>query len=255
MTRVLLLSLVFLLESCALRLVVLSNLDWFITQQVDRQLNLYGEQEDILQNDIKTFIKQNKSIIASLDEKLASLPLKKPKVEQSALQALKIYNEVVELGAPIIAKTLASLDDKQIAKFEKNNLEQNFKIQKRIEDFEIKSIYKRYERFLGELNQEQKNLIIENKSLYVDLLKQRLERRLQLQSELLSILKLSEGKQQLLIKHLKSSALSDFNSTQKKNFKVIERILELATKEQMAQIKKKQKEARAWTQDFLLSQK
>jgi len=165
------------------------NLHFFIVSRIDKNLGLYGEQEIEVKADILKLLRDEVQIAKDISKDIQKL---EPKAFDSmkGFELLRSYYK--EIGGDvnlIMAKQIAKFDEKQVKRFFEINEEKNEEIEDRIKEREADDYYRRYEFFLGDLNQKQKDLIFKNVNLFKSLSKQRLQNRLSTQSKMKDIFK------------------------------------------------------------------
>lgn len=237
----------FFLSGCALKNLLVSNLDWVITQRADQALFLYGEQEDAFQRDIKSFLNNQKSLIRDFQTKLANIDIKNNDIETKAKQARTYYISIVNKLAPLISKYVISLDEKQIEKMRKSFLEKNQEIEEEIAEFTAEKVYDRYERYLGPLTSQQKSIIKQNQNIYIALKRERLGRRLKVQAELMNALNEAPRKAEKVEKVLNSFAQQRMTRSQISNLALIKEVLAIATEHQLKELTDKKSEILEWS--------
>lgn len=237
----------FLLSGCALKSLLVSNLDWVITQRADQALFLYGEQEDAFQKDIKVFLNEQKSLIRDFQGKLSSADIKKDDLEEKAQQARSYYITIVDKLAPLLSKYIISLDGKQLEKMRASFIEENQEIEEEISAFSVEKVYDRYERYLGPLTKQQKSILKQNQNIYIALKRERLGRRLKVQTELMSALKETPRKPETVENIIKSYAQQKMTRSQISNLALIKEVLAIATDHQLKELADKKSEILEWS--------
>ncbi|TNF28847.1 MAG: hypothetical protein EP319_08130 [Deltaproteobacteria bacterium] len=183
------------LSACSFKSLVMPNLDYFIVSRIDKNLGLYGEQEDQVKNEIQKLLKDNVEMAKLFREDILKLDPENLDPAKGYETLKSRYITLSEQVSAIMAKQIAHFDEKQIKQFFEINRDKNEELQERIKEIEIKDYYGRYEFFLGELNQKQKDLLKSKLSLFKDLSRERLQNRLETQNKMQDIFRLQDKKQ------------------------------------------------------------
>lgn len=237
----------FLLSGCAFKSLLVSNLDWVITQRADQALFLYGEQEDAFQKDIKSFLNEQKTLIKEFQVKLEASDIKTHDLEEKAQEARSYYITIVEKLAPLLSKYIVSLDEAQLKKMRASFEEENQEIEEEIAAFTVEKVYDRYERYLGPLTKQQKSLIKQNQNIYIALKRERLGRRLKIQTQLTEALKESPRSPDKIEKILKGHAQQTMTRSQVSNLALIKEVLAISTDHQLKELAEKKSEILEWS--------
>jgi hypothetical protein len=175
-------TLIFLLSaSCSFKSLLVSKLDYFMTDKISDELNLNSEQEDELREDVISFLNQNKTTAKTLIEKVNKFEVNK-NLPVDTLK--KQYKEFVARLLPILSKYYFKLSIDQRKEFFKYQENKNKEIEKQMNKITVKSVSKKYDGFFGYINDEQKNLIDKSLPLFKNMANVRMKRRINIQQAL-----------------------------------------------------------------------
>jgi len=176
------LILIFILSfSCSFKSLLVSNLDYLMTDKIADELLLNSEQEDELRVDIKKLLNETKESAKDLKVKISKIEIEKSlPIEELKKQYLNIVRKII----PIISKYYFKLSVDQRKEFFSYHQNKNEEVKKQMIEMTIKSVSNKYDGFFGDINQKQKELIIQNFSMMKELSKRRINRRLEIQSAL-----------------------------------------------------------------------
>ena len=248
-----LLTATFTLTGCGLRHVVIPNLDWLVTRELNKTMNHSGETKDQLRKDIAKLLEQTKPQAKRVHEQLKTLSLKNANVFAESEALSKEYDIFIVKFAPILAKYMAKMDAKQIEAFKEYNKEKNKGIMDSLKT-PGKKLIERYERFLGDLTEEQKKLLTWNLQPFVQITQQRLDRRLQYQKSIYKILENpDQAHRQREIEKLTLTYNRAYrgNPLRKKNQYLMIEVLKLSTPEQHEHFKETIADALPWLESFM----
>lgn len=229
------------------------NLHFFIVSRIDKNLGLYGEQEIEVKADILKLLKEEVSVAKGISNDLQDLNPKSfnPDKKYEVLQSY--YKQIGSKVNIILAKQIAKFDDKQIKKFFKISRKRNDEIEENIKDRETEDYYDRYEFFLDDLNQKQKDLIAKNIGLFKKLSKQRLENRLSTQAEMKVLFKIKDiNERQTKILELFSKRMSlPMTKERKQAISLFGDIIKSMDSEQIKYFREKQQSWLEWLDYYI----
>lgn len=241
------------LSACSFKSLVMPNLHFFIVSRIDKNLGLYGEQEDEVKNEIQKLLRDEVDTAKVILEDIKKL---EPKNFDSlgGYELLRTrYVTISEQVSAIMAKQIAKFDEKQIKQFYQINKEKNEEIEERIKEREADDYYGRYEFFLGDLNQKQKDLIKKNVTLFKNLSAQRLKNRLQTQNKMQDLFRLNDPKQrekEIYALFLGSSTMP-MTPERKQAIQLFGEIVSLMDKEQIQHFNEKRQEWVEWLEYYI----
>lgn len=195
MKKALLLFTFLIISSCSFKSFVMPNLDYLIVSRIDKNLGLYGVQEDEVKNEVQGFLKENIDTVKTIRTDLLKLDPQNFDARGSYELLRTRYISLSEQVSAIMAKQIAKFDEKQIKQFYEINKEKNEELEERIKEIQAKELFGRYEFFLGTLNQKQIDLIKNNMNLFKALSRERLQNRLETQNKMQDIFRLKDPKQ------------------------------------------------------------
>lgn len=244
---------IFTLSACSFKSLVFPNLDYLITSRIDQNLGLYGEQENEVKSDIQLLLRENISFVKNILDDIKKL---NPKTFDSlgGYELLRSrYVTISEQVSAIMAKQIAKFDEKQIKQFYEINQEKNEEIEERIKDRKAEDYYGRYEFFLGDLNQKQKDLIKKNVKLFKTLSSQRLQNRLQTQNKMQDLFRLKdpEQKEKEIYALFLGASIMPITPERKQVIQLFGEIVSLMDKEQIKSFSKKRQEWVEWLEYYI----
>ena len=240
-------------SACSFKSLVFPNLDYLIVSRIDQNLGLYGEQENQVKSDIQLLLRENISFVKIILDDIKKLDPKNFDSFREYELLRTRYRTISEQVSTIIAKQIAKFDEKQIKQFYEINKEKNEEIEERIKEREIEDYFGRYEFFLGDLNQKQKDLIKKNIDLYKSLSKQRLQNRIQTQKKMRDIFLIKNQKQKeksISVLFLTSSTLP-ISPERKQAIQLFGEIIVLMDKVQMKHFNEKRQEWVEWLEYYI----
>ncbi len=187
MKKILILVSLTFLTACSFKGLIIGNLPYLVTARIDKKIFLNSDQESQLKKDLERYFKVNKEKIKKIESDLKSM-----KLETSASQnyeELRIH--YIDLAGPfvvILSRYLARLDFEQQTYMFKQAGKDNKKFSKRYAEKGQERVIDRFERFFGELTDDQKKLISEDKAFFETLHNLWIKRRVTLQGKLKVIL-------------------------------------------------------------------
>ena len=134
-TLILLLS-----ASCSFKSLLVSKLDYFMTEKISNELSLNGQQEDELREDVKVFLNENKTSAKKLIDKLNKLNVEKPLPVETLK---KQYQEIIDRLMPILSKYYFKLSVEQRKEFFVYQESKNEEIKKQMSKITVKSVSKK----------------------------------------------------------------------------------------------------------------
>lgn len=203
------LLILFILASCSVAKLAVSNLDWIIYRQVKNKLDLYYKQQNELDKDVNLFLNRQIQKIPRIEGLLSFIEtnVKEDKttstieVKKFRDDLLRIYIDIAgDFNSNILSKNLALLDKDQLSHFKNENKEQNEEIMKNIQNRSESTIVQRMEYFVGEFNSVQQQIIQSNLIHIRSLQEIRLLRRKALQKDLYQFISSSTPEKKNLIK-------------------------------------------------------
>ena len=242
-----------LTAGCGLRSVVVPNLDWIVTRQINESLNLSGEKKESLQKDVATLLEGAKPQVKRIQARLKTLDLESADIFKETSDLGEEYEVFVKSFAPVYAKYLSELTPRQIEKFKKYNEKENDKILERKKKALEKGI-DGYERFLGDLTKPQTELLKLNSQVFIELQDRRLKRRQDYQGALYKILAFDDPqkrKQEIVQLTLNYNKLLRENPARKKSLHLVKEVLKLSTPEQKNHFREKVDEYLPWLEAYL----
>jgi len=244
---------IFTLSACSFKPLVFPNLDYLITSRIDQNLGLYGEQENEVKSDIQLLLRENISFVKNILDDIKKLnPRTFDSLEGYELLRSR-YVTISEQVSAIMAKQIAKFDEKQIKQFYEINQEKNEEIEERIKERKAEDYYGRYEFFLGDLNQKQKDLIKKNVKLFKTLSSQRLQKRLQTQNKMQDLFRLKdpEQKEKEIYALFLGSSIMPITPERKQVIQLFGEIVSLMDKEQIKSFSKKRQEWVEWLEYYI----
>lgn len=172
------------LTSCSFESIIISNLDFLITNRLSKVLSLNYHDKAQLRYEVRTLLDNNKEQFKEVKTKLESLDVTKANVVNEMKFFDGFYLKVAQTATPLLAKKIASFDQNQYQKFKKVQVEKNQEIQEKNETRSLKDYVKRYEYFFGDLIPEQKQLVSESIPLIKSISQSRLKMREETQKKM-----------------------------------------------------------------------
>lgn len=180
------LSLIFL-ASCSLSSLVIWNLDHFITNRINRSLELNSYQKKELLTDVRFFLEKAKPKIQLLESRITQLDLDNTTVQAEFKFLNSVYFDVAKSFTPILAKRIVQFDKEKLNHFFEDLETQNTKIENEIKEKEIDDYLDRYKYFFGDLSEQQIINIKSSIPIYKSISTERVTQRRKLQKKLKSI--------------------------------------------------------------------
>ena len=174
--------LIFLITiSCSFKSILVTNLDYILTSKISDNFDLEDGQEEILREDIKRFLGQNKPLANKIKINILAFSLEN-------INALKLlrndYIEITKKMTPLISKHYNLLTKNQKNSLLKRERVKNLEIIKKNKEMTPKSIGKKYSNILGYINEKQKLIIKKNFTMTVEMSAERVNRRINIQNKL-----------------------------------------------------------------------
>ncbi len=243
----------FVLSACSFKSLVIPNLHFLIVSRIDKNLGLYGEQEIVVRKEIISLLKSNTDLARQIISDLENIKLNEFDSHKGYKLLRERYLVIANRVSAIMAKQIALFDDKQIKRFYEINEEKNEDIQESIDEREVKDFYKRYEFFLGDLNQKQKELVKENFEVFKVLSKQRLKNRINTQNELKEAFKIKDinEKEKAIFNIFERSSSLPMSKERSQVISLFGEIVKAMDKEQINHFNEKRVEWIGWLNYFI----
>lgn len=177
-----------LLVSCSFKGLVIPNATYFIADHVGSKYDFYYNQEKEFKNGLDDIFKQNIDDLEILKSKLEQIDIKNFKVEENLEILAPLYYKVAKSVNALLAKTFSEFNQEQIKNLKEVMNDDNETILNRTRREKTDEIAKRFEFFFHHVTPEQKKLIQDNKVIFQDINKTRLNNRLITQKKMLDIL-------------------------------------------------------------------
>lgn len=153
-----------LLGGCSFKGLVISNLDWYIVNRMDKQLHLYSKQEDELKREVQKYLKAQVGKVVEIGSHFKNLETANFQIKRENEFFRKSFGYFEKSFRPILIKMLISLDQTQRERFIKSFEEKTKEYGKELSERETKNYANRFKYFFGELSEEQKLVITKNLS-------------------------------------------------------------------------------------------
>lgn len=246
--------LVSLLVSCSFESLIISNLDFFLTNQIAKSLSINYYEKKTLNKEVQVLLNDNKAIATSLKNHLLKMDLKKVNVKQEMFFLGDVYFKIAKQINPIISKRIAGFEDSKYMSFIEVLKEENREIISKNKEKDIDYYAKKFEFFFGELNNDQKNMVSKIIPLFGKLQNQRLKDRIKVQNQMkeIRLLKSITERENALVslfnKASDRTTLSD-HLIELSNF--LQNFLNFLTNEQVSYFKTKKNKYVEWTSKFI----
>lgn len=164
-----------LVASCSAPKMAYNNLDWLVSWQIGRYVELQPPQKAIFESGFKAFWGWHRSTQLNLYAKdlrelaqAAEQPLKPEQVSQYMVRTGEHAMRALREATPDLARMLASMDDEQVAEMLENLAEQRRERYEDDEDLDAEELQekaqaqmeKNLKRWIGSLSREQKARIV-----------------------------------------------------------------------------------------------
>lgn len=228
---------ILILYGCGFSTVIGKNLDYFIKEKVSKEFNLDEKQKELLKSDLKIFLNENKESFSRINKNLLELRenIINPNLdydiwEKSILSLHHSYQEITSLIVAALTNLLTSLDKEQKKILYKKWKEENEKIEKQLKKNKIKTYLKKFEDILGELTQQQIDIIKKYDQFFQTRNKTRLKKRKIVQNELQKQLSKNPINKKEISKALRISLSESFSSEEIKTLSKLSFELKEVTK-------------------------
>lgn len=193
-----LIFIVLIANSCSMSSLAVKNLDWIISRQVKNHLDLYYNQEKILNLEVSQFLKRQKKQVPSLLQHIETLGgisnndfQKIEDIEKFRLNLQSIYFTVADdFNANILAPHLSEMNEPQLKHFRKENNKKNIELKNKINDNDS-DIFKRIEFLIGKFTDNQIKILKNIQPQIRVLQKLRLRRKKEFQIKLYQVISTS----------------------------------------------------------------
>jgi hypothetical protein len=179
-------------SSCSYKSVVLSNLEHFVTNRVNKELKLDISEKKVLKEDIITFLEGSKPHLLKISKRLEQFDLKKSNIKEDLQRINETYYSLALQFNPILAKRLARFDTIKSNKFINQLKDKNTALIEKLLNRYLEDYIDRYEYFFDDLTKEQEKLIENTLTIYKNLSKIRINNRVLVQKKLERIFQLEE---------------------------------------------------------------
>lgn len=239
------------LSSCGFKSAVLPNLDWIVATSLNRSLHLKDKQKTELRKDLKQLFEKRKPQARRVRQDLKNLELKTLDVSALQKQFQGEYWEFVQDFVPILARYMGQLDSQQLQRFKETNNQKNQELEERI----LKGVSetgKNFDRLVGKLNDQQKQILKENWPVFKQLQERRLRRRKAYQKQLYALMESPDKDRWLKIAGL----TFDYNLSRgektlvKKSVAAIQSMVAVSDSKQQAYFAKTLKDYGEWIARF-----
>ncbi len=243
-----------LIYSCSFKSVIVPNLDYILADRIGDELDLYYSQEKQVKKEIKQLFISHKDKIKQLRLIVEKVSVEKTRLSEVYKSFEKVY---IELGTPInklLARYVVKLDRDQRKNFYENLRKKNEKIRERLKKNNPQRYFERFEFFFGDLNKDQKQILISNEASYKTLSKERLLKREKIQSNMKKVLRDKTKNNKLKIKEIEKlfnlSLHFKMTEARKKTLSSIEKLLQSLTQKQKDHFRLKKDEILSWFDEF-----
>lgn len=164
--------------ACAAQKVAVNNADTLISYQVTKRLPLYSEQKKKLDTDIDEFLQRSKSKASEILPVIDEIDLKDPGALDSQYKRIEAFYKYISADFSVLMSLhMAKLDKIQQEEFFSNMADENRDLEKKNKRDLIKEVEERFDQFLGDLTDNQKNIIRSYDPYYQERAEKRLENR------------------------------------------------------------------------------
>jgi hypothetical protein len=190
-----------LLSGCSFQGLLRGQIDGLLARRVSQDMGLYLSQQRKLKLDIKELRAELSPRLQRFRIQIELLPLENPTAEQiNELygEARELYGHGAQRFNPLLVDLIASLDQKQQARFLKSLERENEKLAREHESGSLEISIKRLQRVMGPLNQEQMNWLSLNAHFFQGASQTRIQRRQQSLEAIISFYSEEKKADQLL---------------------------------------------------------
>ncbi len=188
------------LQGCALQSYLASQVDFLLEMRLQSHLDLYYKQKKMLAQDIDLWLGKQKIYVPEARDLLVSIDPLKPQPIQSKIERfLTLYKRSAHEFNQLLCKYLSQLDSNQQQHFFGKQVDDNDELKKQIAKMNLEKLTERVEFFIGPIAEGQQSILKSFLPYWQKRSRDRLERRLVLQTELKRILTQAEkNKEELL---------------------------------------------------------
>lgn len=243
--------------SCVIEDYIISQMDFYLAKRTRNSIHLPYKYQDLIRKDIKEFIKSHKGEEKLLIKELNRIDFQNVNLNPTVDLLNEQYYKIAVDYSKILAKYMTVISKSEQESFFRDENEKNLEIKEQMEDQDFNRYLRRYRFFFGELTQEQVKLVESKIKFMRERSSIRLRRRKGLQSKLQTIfsqeLDKSEKEKQIhdvFVKYNDYFKSSDAERMRRQIIKNVEKIISIATPDQIERLENKRSLFIRWLTKF-----